>query len=262
MDAPDVPKPDLFSKIGPLPAWAWGAIVVGGYLIYRRMTAYRPVPTVDPGVAGDALAGEFTGVNAGGGGGIIAGGGGTGVSGSRYTTNNGWGVSVIGLLSGMGYPAGAVTTAITSYLLGLPLTAAEASIVQDAIANFGPPPEPLPIVKTDATAATSTTTPVATDPPVPAPSVAPAPTYPSNVTGLAPGGLYEQTAVNAGNLSFQQPTSVINSQYQIDGRTVYLNDAPGTLSQQSDLALLSNPYLAQEWKDAARARLAASGITV
>jgi hypothetical protein len=195
METPDthnIPKPDLFSKIGPLPAWGWGLIVVGAYLVYRRMSGGsaqavdNPVesesfvsgddpnaslPTIDPSSAGynynDVLEHSYTGSVAG--------------SGTSYSTNQQWGISVISNLIKMGRPAGDVTSAITYYLSGHALTAAQAGIVTDAIANFGPPPLPLPLVSGDSSGGSGrgssggSGTPIPTPTPVPTPTPTPVP---------------------------------------------------------------------------------------
>jgi LysM repeat protein len=170
MDNPvpsSMPKPDLFSKIGPLPAWAWGAVVVVGYLAYKHFsggsaTAVQvtdsPVDSTttdgtdgtivdqsnpdsyDPSTSGynysDVLEGNYTGTTAG--------------TGTSFSTNQQWAISCISNMSKMGMSSSLVTTAITLYLAGQSLTPAEASVVSLAITDFGPPPLPLPVSVTPA----------------------------------------------------------------------------------------------------------------
>lgn len=55
-------------KVGPLPAWGWGAVVVGGYLAYRMMSG-RSDGTTDAGVPSVGSPIPFDGFGSGGGGG-------------------------------------------------------------------------------------------------------------------------------------------------------------------------------------------------
>lgn len=149
--------PDLFSKVGPLPAWGWGVLAVGGYLFWSHrqpatvpdttdatMTgadtaaqdpAYAdgllsPVSSADAGYNyGDVLAGQYTGT----------------VAGSTFVSNQQWAAYVIQNMVALGFPASTTTTAVTHYLSGGRLTAAEAQIINQAITNFGPPPLPQPL---------------------------------------------------------------------------------------------------------------------
>lgn len=70
-------------KIGPLPAWAWGAVVGGGYLVYRVASGGgsggASSPFVQPIAGGDAF--DYEGAAGGGGGGASSGSGtGTGTA--------------------------------------------------------------------------------------------------------------------------------------------------------------------------------------
>lgn len=183
MDAPaphGAPKPDLFSKVGPLPAWAWGALALVAFFAFQHFhgggtpqavdnpvegqgldpnttaNADSGIPTVDPSQAGynygDVLGGNYGGTT----------------SGTVYSTNQQWGVAAIQGLIRMGVPASLATTSVTLYLSGTALTADEATTIGQAIAAFGPPPLPLPVTQS---------APVATAPaPSPTPKPAPAPT--------------------------------------------------------------------------------------
>lgn len=78
--APPVPKPKvsagnpLTRKLGPLPAWAWLLIVVGGFLAYRRLHGGQAndvsAPTFSGGAVGPAGTGSsvVSGDESGGGG--------------------------------------------------------------------------------------------------------------------------------------------------------------------------------------------------
>jgi hypothetical protein len=152
-------KPDFFSKIGPLPAWAWGAMVVGAFLLYRRFSGARPPAAIDPGnlVVGPEVqdgedwnsAGSMGGVGPASSGynyGDVLSGSYTGTTGGTvFTTNQMWGVYAINNLPKLGYSAGETVSAITFYLAGMPLTAAQSQIIQAAILNFGSPPLPMPV---------------------------------------------------------------------------------------------------------------------
>lgn len=172
MDTPTAPpghsggigKPDLFSKVGPLPAWAWGAIVVVGFLAYRHFGSKAPA-AVDPGNLVDGSltspATDFADSGSGGGGGavtsydpsssgynygdVLAGSYTGSTTGAVFSTNQQWGVYAVNNLPKQGYAAGEVVSAITFYLAGMPLTSNQAAIVQAALSNYGSPPLPLPI---------------------------------------------------------------------------------------------------------------------
>lgn len=153
--------PDLFSKVGPLPAWAWGALVVGGYVVWSHMHASAPMAentadtqTVDssndgsgdvsfpptsfgaPLAPADAAYDYST---------TLDGTYGGSVAGTVFTSNQQWAVYAIGNLTRAGYPTSTVTSGITHYLAGSPLTQAEQDVVTAAIQLIGPPPLPLPI---------------------------------------------------------------------------------------------------------------------
>lgn len=181
-----VPKPDLFSKVGPLPAWGWGVVLIGGYLIYSRFISHPNVaqavdnPTAtDPGAYSDS--GGFplsvgTGAGAGGGSSSAVDPSSSGynyndvlsqdytgsVTGTGFATNQQWAVSVISNMPKMGYSPSEVTTAVTLYLAGAALNTGQANIISVAIGNYGPPPLPLPITAATPTPAPGTTTPVPT----------------------------------------------------------------------------------------------------
>jgi hypothetical protein len=170
-------SPDLFSKVGPLPAWAWGAIVIGGYLAYTHFTASSVPAAVDATDGTDNTAdnldtGDPSQVDASGVdspldpsvagysyGDVNSGDYGGTVSGTTFTSNQQWAVYAINGLVRQGYPVSTTTTAITYYLAGKPLTAQEASIVQAAISSFGTPPLPMPVTLVSTSPASSGTLP-------------------------------------------------------------------------------------------------------
>jgi len=61
-------------------------------------------------------------------------------SGTSFTTNAQWAQAVEAGLTGLGYDAQAVGSAIGKYLLAQPLTSDQVTIVQTAVAEYGPPP--------------------------------------------------------------------------------------------------------------------------
>lgn len=66
--------------------------------------------------------------------------GSTNPPGSPYTSNAGWSQAVQAGLTDIGYDGPTVAAALGLYLTGQPMTAAQASIVNAGIAEFGPPP--------------------------------------------------------------------------------------------------------------------------
>lgn len=187
--------PDLFAKVGPLPAWAWGAIAVGGYLWWSHQHAATAVPAgdgnvdttdtssvpdvsssndygyssaVDPSSAGY----DYSTVNSGDYSGTT--------TGTAFTSNQEWGVKAITTLVSAGVPASTATSGVTLYLAGSGLTADQANAVNEAIVLIGPPPLPMPVnLITSTTPTQPTTTPVDTTPtndPAPTPVVGTTPT--------------------------------------------------------------------------------------
>lgn len=76
-------KLDINKKVGPLPLWGWGAIVVGGFYVWRYMHPAASAPadaqgTVDNQTAGDSSLAPYAPVAGVGGGGFDSGGGGSG----------------------------------------------------------------------------------------------------------------------------------------------------------------------------------------
>lgn len=61
-------------------------------------------------------------------------------SGTSFTTNAQWAQAVEAGLTGLGYDPLAVGSAIGKYLLNQPLTSDQVTIVQTAVAEYGPPP--------------------------------------------------------------------------------------------------------------------------
>lgn len=59
---------------------------------------------------------------------------------TAYTTNAQWAQAVEAGLTAIGYDAQAIGSAIGKYLLSMPLTSDQVTIVQTAVAEYGPPP--------------------------------------------------------------------------------------------------------------------------
>ena len=188
---------DLNDKIGPLPAWAWGGIIVGGVLIFhfirsRQQAASVQVPapgadaTADPTASDNgATSSEFSAnpytqayqdyitsdptnpaypVSVGGSSGVPA-----------PITDAQWGRVASDGLIGQGNDPTIVTSAITKYLSGQSLSAAEDAVIGKALQLFGSPPEgALPILFSP-TPVTQTPPPVPSLPAAPTPQPEPVP---------------------------------------------------------------------------------------
>lgn len=144
-----------------VPNWAVyggaGLVVVGGVLWYRKRsggsssaaapaTAATDPNAIDPATGipyADEQAGNYAGYTQG-----ISGygygtptlGGGTSPTGTTFTTNAQWVQAATAGLTALGYNGSDVGAALGLYLLGMPLSADQVTIVQTAVAEFGPPP--------------------------------------------------------------------------------------------------------------------------
>lgn len=150
---------DLFSKIGPLPAWAWAAGVVGAYIVWSHHNGGGAAAVDNPTVSEadnldyGSLGSDSSGYSGGDTGFQVPSSGYldplTGEpldpTANPFTSNAQWGVYVINGEIKQGSPAGVTTTAITYYLSGKAVTQEEATIIGKAIQDFGSPPNPLPI---------------------------------------------------------------------------------------------------------------------
>ena len=151
-------------KIGgkEVPSWAVyggvGVAVVGGLLWFRHRSASSGAASAaTTAAAGSSLIDPATGIpyadetagaiNSSGGLSGLGFGfptsdvtGSTLSSGTSFTTNAQWAQAVEAGLTGLGYDAQAVGSAIGKYLLSQPLTSDQVTIVQTAVAEYGPPP--------------------------------------------------------------------------------------------------------------------------
>ena len=147
-------KESLTQKVGPLPAYGWGVILGGGYVFYRYRKAKQAaaagaanstvVDTQGPafGLSQDSASPWGSGNSAGG--------SGTGSSVVSPTTTTGqsqtnvdWGTLAENWAIAMGFNPTDAATAIGSYLYGTgqQLNATQSSILQQALHQFGTPPE-------------------------------------------------------------------------------------------------------------------------
>jgi hypothetical protein len=77
---------------------------------------------------------------------------------TTYSTNAEWVSAATTGLESLGYAASDVNTALANYLAGLSLTSTQATIVQAAIAEFGPPPVGTFAINVQSTASGATST--------------------------------------------------------------------------------------------------------
>lgn len=153
----------LTKKIGPLPGWAWVAIiVVGAYGVYWYRN--RNISTVTTTPLADASVGDSTGADTTGD--PTYGGSGTttltnsGSTGSAYASNGAWGIAAINYLIGQGDSPIDASNAINDYLNGVDIkgNATYAQLIAAAISGIGAPPEgALPIVDSGKPPTTTTT---------------------------------------------------------------------------------------------------------
>jgi hypothetical protein len=115
-----------------------------GYLAEAQQ--YGSVSAAEAAVTGGAALGSGYGLSGGSGGyygtaGYPTSSTGSGSTGSGgYSSNAQWAQAVQAGLAGLGYDPQTVASALGLYLASMPLPAADASLVQAAIAEYGPPP--------------------------------------------------------------------------------------------------------------------------
>lgn len=205
----------LTSKVGPLPAWAWGLGLGGGIIAFRTWKAKQSTPPAAVTSDGETAAGEANpqdGTPADGGepgtvgnyglpsgyqanpGGVI-GSDGT-YSGSNAPTgpdtNLDWSNMAFDILRAQGYSPLPASEAIRKYLNGEPVTPQEEGMVSLALRQLGQPPEGAPALSR---ANPSTATPVAPVTPI-SPSAPIAPLQPAVRIPAAPATPVPKTAAN------------------------------------------------------------------
>lgn len=177
----------LEQKIGPLPAWAWAAILAGvAYFIYKRrqtkaLMAAGTAGTVDPSLAGDTAADtgtvtapfdphapidQYLSQNPGSPAypvGSVS----NGVP--APITNEQWARLGADQLLQTGSDPTIVSNALSKYLIGSTLTAAEQAVVNSVLIAFGEPPQGIMPINVGGGGGTTTPPPV-TKPPTVTPS--------------------------------------------------------------------------------------------
>jgi hypothetical protein len=118
---------------------------ITGLTYLQEAQEYGSVQAAEQAVQGGGLfsgsgfgSGGTSGFPIGGDGGS---GGTTSPTGTTYTTNAQWAQAVQAGLTGLGYSAGDVAAALGLFFAQHPLSAAQASIIQTAEAEYGPPPQ-------------------------------------------------------------------------------------------------------------------------
>lgn len=136
----------LTRKIGPLPVWAYGAIVIAAAWGYYYVTGGRATQASgDSGVpvpdASDADFVDESGTTLGSG----TGGSNAGTGTTSPGTNQEWFSLASQYLLGFGYEGVAVTNALTKYLTGEALSIPERALMNMAVSRWGAPPEGVPV---------------------------------------------------------------------------------------------------------------------
>lgn len=148
----------LKKKAGPLTYGEWSLVGAGGIAIaywYRKKTAAASA-TANAGNAYDPLNNGSVPTAGSGLGSLLSS---LGTTGSQYSSNSEWGNAAVNALTGAGVAPGTAEQAISDYLAGNVLTAAEQSLVSQAIGLIGSPPGgPLGLVNANTNATGTTTT--------------------------------------------------------------------------------------------------------
>lgn len=116
-----------------------------GQTYLQEAQAYGSVAAAEQALGASGAGGIGAGIGYTGGGsyspgGTTGGGVSTDVTSTGYSSNAQWAAAVQAGLTSIGYSATDVAAALGLYLAGLPLTAAQAGIIQTALAEYGPPP--------------------------------------------------------------------------------------------------------------------------
>lgn len=177
----------LTRKFGPLPAWVYGLILVGGVYLYtwwRKRQANGATTTetstdlAAANASGDSTDAPGYGINdasTGVGAGANTGGSTTAPDNSSPTSNLAWSTLATAYLVGVGYPASQVSQALNNWMNGLQATSQDNALFNLAVARYGQPPEGVPPQPTNSTVPSpglpggTTAPPGATVPPKPVP---------------------------------------------------------------------------------------------
>src|SRR5579864_2649333 len=128
----------LTHKLGPLPVWAWFAVGLTMYILYKHFRSNSSAATVPTGAI-------TTGNNA------LPGSGGDGTGGSTATTSTttsttpglDWIQSAYQALQNLGYDNGTISDALSKYAAGQPLNPSEFGIIESAFNMIGQAPSAL-----------------------------------------------------------------------------------------------------------------------
>jgi hypothetical protein len=241
---------DLTAKVGPLPAWVWGAGAVGGFMFWRHhklaasaaadaAAVNDPNNIADPNAQTDpsasdatvtdltggsygvpsqgydpfaSLQGQSPGYNVSPTGGISNG------TVPGPTTDLQWSTLAANYLLSTGSDPSTIQTALSKYLSGTALSSAEQTIVNAALRQFGSPPEgTIPVVVVPTPTPTPTPSPTPTPTPTPTPSTA-APAAP-HVTG-------QELANRSVVFKWNRPTGAVAFALYLNGKWFKLQ--PGT----------------------------------
>ena len=193
-NAPKKAGSGLSKKVGPLPIWAWVAVVVGSYILYKYIRSRSGASTATASTAGGTVgasngassllgsqgfsinpSGQIvdnaTGDIVGNGSSGSAGGGST----SSLSTAAQWVANAESALQGLGYDQSAVANALQLYSSGQPLDPTSYGIIESAINQVGSAPAPFgsPTQTPAGGSAGTPTTPSSTAPQTaPTPSIA------------------------------------------------------------------------------------------
>lgn len=120
--------------VGPLPVWGWGALGIGGFLLYRHFKA-----------SGGTNLGAALGTTSGtGADNTAAQNSGTAAAQEQEdsaTSNASWATDAIQYLQSEGYTSSQAQAAIGTYTSGGQLDPSMATLVDNAVQNIGPPPQ-------------------------------------------------------------------------------------------------------------------------
>jgi len=175
-------------RVGPLPVWAWGAVILGALLLYkylhnRSQGAGAPGSVTGQNNANSLFGTEGFSVNGQGqivdnATGAIVGTSGSGGSSGSVSSIGDWLGKMQQALFQLGYNSSSVDQALQDYSAGLPLPQAEYNIIESGIKLAGNPPSGMALPQLQKPAST---TPPPAPPPAPVPAKSPLPTGPPNL---------------------------------------------------------------------------------
>lgn len=222
----------LTHKLGPLPVWAWGAVVIGAIILYKYLHDRNTASSGTPGsVTGQNNANSIFGTegfSVNGQGQIVdnATGAIVGTSGSSSGSNGStssvgsWLANMQQNLFSLGFNSAAVDQALQDYSAGIPLPQSEYNIIESGIKLAGNPPSGMALPTLQKAAAASPG-----PAPTPAPAAAPAPT---NAAVAGPPGL-PSSIINAMTANGEY---IVSTAYQpVTGTWLYLTQKGGVYAE-------------------------------